>query len=305
MKTTLRNFIAGVMVMGIAAFVEMTPASSAERVHGTVTTAKELKNWIDGKTVRVIDLRSKEDYKAGHIPGAVVMKNKEFEDPNNPVDGELAPAKQFEDLMISKGIGSDDHVVVYGSGSSPQMATRLWWAFKVYGHKDVQVLDGHYQSWVAAGYPIETGTGIKASPSTYKTVTFDKSRIATLKDCINPSKQTVLLDVRPLAEYTGEKVADKAGRGGHIPGALNVYYMNTVDDKGFFKDVQVLKAMYAGVGVTPDKDVIVYCMRGHRASHTYFVLTNLLGFRNVRLYDGSWIEWSNSADLPVATGTAR
>jgi thiosulfate/3-mercaptopyruvate sulfurtransferase len=305
MKTTLINFIAGVLVMGIAAIVAMMPASSAERVRGNMTTAKELKQWIDGKTVKVIDLRGKEDYEAGHIPGAGVMKNKEFEDPNNPVDGELAPAKQFEDLMSSKGIGSDDHVVVYGSADRPQMATRLWWAFRVYGHKDVQVLDGHYQSWVAGGYPLETGTGIKASASTYKTAPSDKSRIATWKDCVNPSKQTVLLDVRPLAEYTGEKVADKAGRGGHIPGAVNMHYLNAVDDKGFFKDVPVLKAMYAGVGVTPDKNVIVYCMRGHRASHTYFALANLLGFPNVRLYDGSWIEWSNLADLPVAIGMAR
>lgn len=301
----MKKIITGALVIGMASILGVTAAYCAEGVPGTVTTAKELKKWIDSKEVKVIDVRGILDFSVGHIPGAVRISNKEFEDPDNPVEGMLAPAKQIEALMSANGIDTDDRVVIYAADQKPQMATRLWWVFNVYGHKKVLVLDGQYQAWSAAGYPVEIGTGAKTAPSVYKTHPLNNNCIATKKDCLSPSANTVLLDVRTAKEYTGEQISAKAGRGGHIPGAVNVYYLDAVDDKGFFKDVQSLKTLYTAAGVTPDKDVIVYCMRAHRASHTYFVLTSLLGFPHVRIYDGSWIEWSNSPELPITTGQSK
>ena len=112
----------------------------------------------------------------------------------------------------------------------------------------------------------------------------------------------VLLDVRSLEEYTGEKVSSGAGRGGRIPGAVHVFFRDALDAKGSFKPVSELKALYESVGATPDKEIIIYCMRAHRASHTMFVLKELLGYPHLKLYDGSWIEWSNVPELPIETG---
>jgi thiosulfate/3-mercaptopyruvate sulfurtransferase len=297
MRTTLPMLFLGILAMHALAAGYANDKGLA--------TVLELQQWIAGTMVRVVDLRSPSEYEAGHIPGAVLINNKEFEDPNNPVDGELAPAKQIEDLMCMKGISAEDHIVAYAAKNRPQMATRLWWALKVYGHQNVQVLDGHFEAWVSAGRNIETGAEKLPAPAKYKTRPPDTRRIAVLKDCLHPSKNTVLLDVRPPEEYTGAKKAENAGSGGHIPGAVNLYYLNAIDDNGLFRDAKALEEMYASVGVTPDKEIIVYCMRGHRASYTYFTLVSLLNFPNVRLYDGSWIEWSNAKDLPVKTGPTR
>ncbi|MBU0991837.1 MAG: sulfurtransferase [Proteobacteria bacterium] len=275
---------------------------SAEPMPGTIITAEELKKYIDSKKTKIIDVRNIYEYISGHIPGAVHINNKEFEDPDNPVGGMIAPAKQIEALMSANGIITDDLVVIYAADQKPQMATRLLWVLKVYRHQKVQILNGHYKAWIIMDYPVERGTGTRPAPSIYKTGIIDSSCIATKKDCLFPSENTVLLDVRTQNEYTGEKVSKSAARGGHIPGAVNIYYLNAVDDRGYFKDVPTLISMYAAAGVTPDKNVIVYCMRAHRASHTYFVLTSLLGFSNVRVYDGSWIEWSNLPELPVSIG---
>jgi len=295
---------AGVM-MCIAAILLAASADDGPKNSSSLITAKELKTLIGRHTLRLIDLRGNEEYKAGHIPGALPIKNQDFEDPNHPVNGMLAPAAQFQNLMSAKGVGSQDLIVAYADSRKPQMATRLWWALKVYGHKKAQVLDGHYQAWEDAGYPVETGARAEPVPMSYKTAAIESRLVASKRDCLNPLMNTVLLDVRPDQEYTGEKVAANAGRGGHIPGAINVHYLDALDEKGFFKDIQILKAIYARAGITPDKEVIVYCMRGHRASHTCFVLAGLLGYPNIRLYDGSWIEWSNSPEIPVTTGRTR
>lgn len=122
---------------------------------------------------------------------------------------------------------------------------------------------------------------------------------------INLPEGAVLLDCRPVADYSGEAVADGNARGGHIPGAVDVYYMDAVDENGFFRSVEELTQLYASVGVTPDKEIVTYCQRGHRASHTWFALTYILGFENVKVYDGSMMEWSNLEDQPIETEVAE
>src|SRR5699024_833725 len=154
------------------------------------------------------------------------INNKEFENPDNPVDGEIATVEQFEALMSSYGITSDDVIVTYASASKPQMAPRLIWTLQVYGHTNTYLLDGHYEQWEQSGKQIETGAAPAVEPSEYKVISADDHSINVDKDAvINKSEDTVLLDARPTAEYLGETVSEGNARGGHIPGAVNVPYM--------------------------------------------------------------------------------
>lgn len=285
--------------------IAMMFLTSCKDVTSSVVTAEELRALVYQQKVKIFDLRSTTDFEAGHIPGAININNKEFEDPNNAIDGEIATPAQFAALMSAYGISAGDRVIMYAAAAKPQMAPRLWWTLEVYGHHRKQVLDGHYEAWVAAGYEVETGPAAEPAASEYEISHLNLDILATRDDCLNPSADTVLLDVRPVDQYTGEDGSDVNARWGHIPGAVNVYYLDAVDENGFFKDVESLTALYAAAGVTSDKEIITYCQRGHRGSYTWFVLTNILGFRNVRLYDGSMIEWSNlpAEDYPMTTGT--
>lgn len=265
-------------------------------------TPDMLEQMMAEQEIKIFDLRSAEDFEAGHIPGAMNINNKEFENPDNPVDGEIATVEQFEALMSSYGVTSDDVIVTYASASKPQMAPRLIWTLQVYGHTNTYLLDGHYEQWEQAGKEIETGPNPTFEPSEYKVISADDHSINVDKEAvINKAEGTVLLDARPTDDYTGASVADGNARGGHIPGAVDVPYMSTVDENGLFYDAEYLTDLYSSVGVTADKEIIVYCQRGHRASHTWFVLEHILGFDNVKVYDGSMMEWSNLMDQPIST----
>ena len=279
-----------------------TDAPEAPATSDKLLTPDALEAMMAEQEVKIFDLRDAEDYEAGHIPGAMNINNKEFENPDNPVDGEIATVEQFEALMSSYGVTSDDVIVTYASASKPQMAPRLIWTLQVYGHTNTYLLDGHYEQWEQSGKEIETGAAPAVEPSEYKVISADDHSINVDKDAvINKSEDTVLLDARPTAEYLGETVSEGNARGGHIPGAVNVPYMSTVDENGLFYDVDYLTDLYSSVGVTPDKEIIVYCQRGHRASHSWFVLEHILGYDNVKVYDGSMMEWSNLMDQPIST----
>ena len=265
-------------------------------------TPDSLETLMAEQNVKIFDLRSAEDYEAGHIPGAMNINNKEFENPDSPVDGEIATVEQFEALMSSYGVTPDDVIVTYASASKPQMAPRLIWTLQVYGHTNTYLLDGHYEQWEQAGKEIETGSGPVVTPTEYTVISPDDHSINVDKDAvINKADGTVLLDARPTDEYLGETVSEGNARGGHIPGAVNVPYMSTVDENGLFYDADYLTELYSSVGATSDKEIIVYCQRGHRASHTWFVLEHILGYDNVKVYDGSMMEWSNLMDQPIST----
>jgi len=292
---------AALMQNGTTANTDTENNGAENTLANKVISVDEMKELVMGNTVKVFDLRAADVYAEGRIPGAMNISNKQFENPDNPVDGELATVEQFEALMSSYGVTSDDLIVVYSSAAKPQMAPRLIWTLEVYGHTNTLLLDGHYEAWVAAGNAIETGFVAAPQAAEYKVKAEDDHSINVDKDyVINKAEGTILLDVRPTAEYLGEKVADGNARGGHIPGAVNVPYMSTVDENGLFLDEEALLDLYAAAGVTADKEIIVYCQRGHRASHTWFVLTHILGFENVKIYDGSMMEWSNLMDQPIS-----
>ncbi|MGQ9481266.1 sulfurtransferase [Chloroflexus sp.] len=255
--------------------------------------------------VRIVE--SDEDlllYDTGHIPGAV--KIDWVQDLNDPVVRDYLDSEQFALLMRAKGISNDTTVVLYGDKHN-WWATYAFWVFKLFGHRDVRIMNGGRAKWIAEGRPL-TREVPSYPPGNYVAPPRNDAEIRAFRDQVLEfvrQRKGVLVDVRSLQEYTGERThmpdypQEGTLRGGHIPTAVNIPWARAVNEDGTFKSVEELRELYAAQGVTPDKEVIAYCRIGERSSHTWFVLTYLLGFPNVRNYDGSWTEWGNSVGLPI------
>jgi thiosulfate/3-mercaptopyruvate sulfurtransferase len=253
----------------------------------------------------LVVIESDEDillYETGHIPGAV--KVDWHTELNDPVTRDYVDPAGFAALMRRKGIARDSTVVFYGDKSNWWAAYALW-VFSLFGHPDVRLLDGGRTKWEAEGRPMTTD---KPSPraSDYPEVSRDDAPIRAFRDEVLGHLGKPLIDVRSPDEYTGRLLhmasypQEGALRGGHIPGARNVPWARAANEDGTFKSRVELEALYEGeVGLAPDDDVVVYCRIGERSSHTWFALTHLLGFGNVRNYDGSWTEWGNSVRVPI------
>ncbi len=208
--------------------------------------------------------------------------------------------------MRAKGISNDTTVVLYGDKHN-WWATYAFWVFKLFGHRDVRIMNGGRAKWIAEGRPL-TREVPSYPPGNYVALPRDDSRIRAFRDQVLDfvrQRKGVLVDVRSPQEYTGERThmpdypQEGTLRGGHIPTAVNIPWARAVNEDSTFKSADELRELYAAQGVTPDKEVIAYCRIGERSSHTWFVLTYLLGYPNVRNYDGSWTEWGNSVGLPI------
>ena len=263
-----------------------------------------LAKHLDYPGVRVIE--SDEDtllYDTGHIPES--QKIDWVQDLNDQVVRDYIGSKAFAELLSSKGIDNDTTVVFYGDKNN-WWAAYAYWVFQLFGHTKAKLLNGGRKKWVDEGRP--TTRDVPSYPRTqYKAHERDDSRIRARRDEVleHVRKHGTLVDVRSTQEFTGERLHmpdypnEGALRGGHIPGAKSIPWAQAVKEDGTFKTADDLKALYQGKGVTDDKDVIVYCRIGERSSHTWFVLTNLLGYKNVKNYDGSWTEWGNGVGLPI------
>jgi thiosulfate/3-mercaptopyruvate sulfurtransferase len=255
--------------------------------------------------VRVVE--SNEDvllYDTGHIPGAA---NIDWHgDLNDPLVRDYVNAEQFAELLSRNGITPDTTVVFYGDKNN-WWATYALWVFQLFGHTNVKVMNGGRQKWVAEGRELSKERPNYARTD-YPVPTRDDSKIRAYRDQVlaHQSAGRPLVDVRSPGEYRGELLhmadypQEGALRGGHIPGARNVPWARAANPDGTFKSVGDLRAIYEGEqGLKPSDDVIAYCRIGERSSHTWFVLTYLLGYPQVRNYDGSWTEWGNAVRLPI------
>jgi thiosulfate/3-mercaptopyruvate sulfurtransferase len=242
-------------------------------------------------------------YDKGHIPGAV--KIDWVSDLNDPLVRDYLDGERFAKLLSSKGIGPETTVVFYGDKNN-WWATYAFWVFQLFGHTRAKIMNGGRKKWEEEGRPMTTEV------PQYPTVTYpvpkrDDSKIRAFRDQVREhvNKGGALVDVRSPGEYSGELLhmadypQEGALRGGHIPGAKNIPWARAANDDGTFKSPADLRALYEGQGITPDKDVVAYCRIGERSSHTWFVLTYLLGYPNVRNYDGSWTEWGNLVGAPI------
>ncbi|GLY27319.1 sulfurtransferase [Kineosporia sp. NBRC 101731] len=247
-------------------------------------------------------------YETGHIPGSV--KVDWHTELNDQVTRDYVNGEQFAALMSAKGIARDATVVIYGDRNNWWAAYALW-VFTLFGHEDVRLLDGGRAAWIAEGRDL---TDVKPPVATidYPVVERDDTSIRAFKDDVLAHLGRPLVDVRSPGEYSGEVThmpdypQEGVLRGGHIPGAASVPWARAAADDGRFRSRSELSAIYEQEqGLAQGDDVIAYCRIGERSSHTWFVLTHLLGFEKVRNYDGSWTEWGNSVRVPVVRGTER
>ncbi len=242
-------------------------------------------------------------YDVGHIPGAV--KIDWHTDLNDPVVRDYVDGAQFAALMNRKGISRDDTVVIYGDKSNWWAAYALW-VFTLFGHPDVRLLDGGRDLWLSEGR--DTTLEVPDRRTTgYPVVARNDGPIRAYKDDVLAALgECTLIDVRSPQEYTGERThmpdypEEGALRGGHIPTAVSVPWARAADERGRFRSRAELDEIYGFV--TPGGNTIAYCRIGERSSHTWFVLTHLLGIEGVRNYDGSWTEWGNTVRVPIVDG---
>jgi thiosulfate/3-mercaptopyruvate sulfurtransferase len=260
---------------------------------------------LNDSSVRLIE--SNEDvllYDLGHIPGA--LKLDWVGDLNDPLVRDYLHKEEFEQLMGRLGISNDTTVVFYGDKNN-WWATYAFWVFQLFGHTNSKVMNGGRKKWVDEGRPLTTDEP-SIAPTQYTAQARSDAEIRAFRDEVLQALKrdnVALVDVRSPDEYSGKKLhmpeypQEGALRGGHIPGAQNIPWATTVQEDGTFKPREELEQIYSAKGVTGDKDVIAYCRIGERSSHSWFVLKYLLGYNNVRNYDGSWTEWGNSVGLPI------
>jgi thiosulfate/3-mercaptopyruvate sulfurtransferase len=260
----------------------------------------------------VVIVESDEDvllYETGHLPGAVKVDwHTELQD---TVTRDYVDAEGFTRLMDAKGIGRDQTVVFYGDKSNWWAAYALW-VFTLFGHQDLRLMDGGRDKWIAEDRPLTRETTSREARD-YPVVDRADAPIRSYREDVERHLEArgQLVDVRSPQEFTGERThmpdypQEGAMRGGHIPGAKSVPWGRAAQEDGTFKPAEELRALYeTEQGLSSDDEVVAYCRIGERSSHTWFVLHHLLGYPNVRNYDGSWTEWGNLVRAPIETGDA-
>lgn len=258
---------------------------------------EELAKRLGEAGLRLVDLRTPEEYAGGHIPGAVHLGWQSLDDLEANQHGLPIFKSRAEELFSGLGIGETTGVVAYDGPKTPFGAARLFFVLEFFGHDKVQVLNGGFAKWLQEGRPVSTEV-----PTPVKAVFVARPRrelLATAEEVRGRlgDPKVCLLDARSAKEYFGEDVWAK--RGGRIPGAVNVDYLRTIrQDDHTLKGAEELRRIFEAAGVTPDRETITYCHTGGRSAHDYFVL-RLLGYQKLKNYDGSWAEWGNSTTLPI------
>ena len=267
-------------------------------------------DWAENNlnTPHVVFVEVDEDtsaYETGHITGAVRLDWKT--DLQDPVKRDFVDAQQFSKLLSERGIANNDTVILYG-GNNNWFAAYAYWYFTLYGHGDVKLLDGGRKKWELDGRALSTDAVTR--PATSYTASPPDTSIRAFRDeVIAAIGAKNLVDVRSPDEFSGKILApahlpqEQSQRPGHIPGAINVPWSKAANEDGTFKSDEQLAALYAAAGLDGDRETIAYCRIGERSSHTWFVLQELLGHRNVKNYDGSWTEYGSLVGAPIELGS--
>lgn len=243
-------------------------------------------------------------YDTGHIPGAIKLDWKT--DLQDPIKRDFVDAQQFSKLLSERGIANDDTVVLYG-GNNNWFAAYAYWYFKLYGHNKIKLLDGGRKKWELDGR-VMSAEPVSRPATSYAAEAPDTSIRAFRDEVIAAIGTKNLVDVRSPDEFSGKILApahlpqEQSQRPGHIPGAINVPWSRAANEDGTFKSDEELTAIYAAAGLDDSRETIAYCRIGERSSHTWFVLQELLGHKNVKNYDGSWTEYGSLVGAPIELG---
>ena len=283
-------------------------SSSSNYAHPEVLVDTQ---WVEDDTkdsnVRIaeVDYDPKPNYMLGHVPESVLFDWKQ--DINDPISRNVLSKQACEDLLQKAGVNDNTTLVLYGDFNN-WFAAFAFWVFKYYGYKDVRIMNGGRKKWLEEDRPV-TRDIPTFSRGNFKASEPDKNIrvfLNEVKQALDAKDRIKMVDVRSPKEFTGEILAppeyptEHAQRGGHIPSAVNIPWAQAVNDSdGTFKSADELKKLYESKGIAPDKEIIAYCRIGERSSHTWFVLKYLLGYPNVKNYDGSWTEWGNMVANPI------
>lgn len=264
-----------------------------------IISASELNSKFENENLKIIDVRNSAKYLLGHLPQSVNMWGDDLTNPEGWVPGLIPSPEQFSAVLQEKGINNNSEIIIYDDNDG-LWAARLWWIFNVYGHQDVKVLEGGYDSWKEADFetkmlPYNPDQGDFTVKDVNNEWIVNSDTIAENLD--NPN--FVILDTRAEAEYLGEESNSGAPRKGRIPDSIHVEWTEVLNEDNSFKSAEEIIDIYQSKGITKDKEVIApLCHTGVRAAHTFFAL-RLVGFNNLKLYDESWVGWSNRSDLPI------
>ena len=294
----------------------MTLQKQLEYVHPeALVDTQWAEDHLKDPKVRIaeVDYDSSSNYNIGHIPGSILFDWKK--DINEPLSRNILTREAYQDLLQKAGINNNTTIVLYGDFNN-WFAAFAFWVFKYYGYKDIRIIDGGRKKWLIEDRPISKDTP-EYPRGNFRAAAYSENSIRAFLSYVRlyapglenrggNNNMVELVDVRSPKEFTGEILAppeyptEQAQRGGHIPGAKNIPWSQAVNDNdGTFKSADELRKLYESKGITPDKEVIAYCRIGERSSHTWFVLKYLLGYPNVKNYDGSWTEWGSIIASPI------
>ena len=280
--------------------VQTAPTANLQAV---LVSTEWAASHLNDPAIRIVEVDvDTKAYQESHVPNAIGWAwDTQLCD---TLKRDIIPPKKFEQLMGGSGIDNATTVVLYGDNNN-WFAAWAFWQLKVYGHKDVRLMNGGRKKWIAEGRELTTDAP-KVSPKPYTAQAPDYALRAFLPEVMKASAERTgqLVDVRSPQEFSGELLAppglpETCQRGGHIPGAKSIPWGKACNDDGTFKSAEELRALYGAQGITGTQPVIAYCRIGERSSHTWFVLKYLLGYSNVKNYDGSWTEWGNLVAAPI------
>jgi len=275
-------------------------------VSSKLVTTQWLAERLDDPSLRIVEVdEDTEAYHRGHVPNAVAVNW--TTDLQDPLRRDFVSPEAFAALQDRLGIANSTSVILYG-GNNNWFAAYAYWYYKVYGHGDVRLVDGGRKAWELEGRKLVTEAPEIRPTTGYRPAAPDLAIRAFRNQVLDEyvGKPGALVDVRSPEEYRGEKMApdhlpqEAAQRPGHIPGAVNIPWARAVDaDSGRFLTTEQLRDLYGGQGITGERNIVAYCRIGERSAHTWFVLHELLGYPNVRNYDGSWTEWGSLVGVPI------
>lgn len=295
----LKSIIGVVLAVAVGA---ISASSAFAQTSGPLVTGEWLEKNLDSPKIRIVEVSVEPGiFERGHVPGAQnVVWHTDLVD---TVRRDIAPVDKFQELTRKLGVDKDTTVILYGDNNNWFAAWGAW-IFDSYSFKNVKLLDGGRKKWEADRRPLDTKV-VSVAPSKVSLSAPDgklRARLADIRDA-SEKKNVTIVDIRSADEYSGKIFSppgsqELAVRAGHVPGAINVPWVRAVNDDGTIKSADELKKLYSAAGIDGSKPIIVYCRIGERSSHTWFVLSKILGY-DVRNYDGSWTEYGNTVGLPV------